>query len=69
MLQAAEDMDLDLDMDFSKSKKKKKKKKDIEELVAANEDAENEEPGTCCPAPLPPLFPPSRLQLDVALTP
>lgn len=39
-----EDMDLDLDMDFSKSKKKKKKKKDIEELVAATEDAENEEP-------------------------
>lgn len=42
--EAPEDMELDLDMDFSKSKKKKKKKKDIEELVAATEDAENEEP-------------------------
>lgn len=42
--EAQEDQELDLDMDFSKSKKKKKKKKDIEELVAATEDAENEEP-------------------------
>lgn len=42
--EAQEDMDLDLDMDFTKSKKKKKKKKDIEELVAATEDGENEEP-------------------------
>ncbi|XP_037077624.1 eukaryotic translation initiation factor 2 subunit 2-like [Pollicipes pollicipes] len=42
--EAPEDLDLDLDMDFSMTKKKKKKKKDIEELVAAGEDAENEEP-------------------------